>query len=666
MSHVHGGSDTPDNVYLQKVYWAFVGSAIGAATLANAINHVIAYQRHRDPSPTPSTPKSLLSKTIATTTALLREASNATPPPLHLHRYTLHFPPLGPTTLLLSNLTLTTILCFHKLNTYNQWSWETIGYRTGFITIAQLPLLFLLSGRTNILSLLTGTPYTTLLFYHRWCARTLWLTATFHMGFFFRSWARYNYILYQLKNEFYPKRGFAAWILLSAIVVFSARPVRRVSYEVFVLGHLVLFVGFLVALWLHATEEVKGWIWVSVGLVVFDRVVRYVWGAYVNLAVFHRRKKEGHALWMHQASFEALPGGVTRVSIVDPRVRWKVGQSMFLTCHAIAPLQSHPFTISSMPDDGRMEFLIRAEKGGTRRFLRYASKHVGNSGLGEVGGAGAGVVASGGKPRTVFLEGPYGSHRPLSQFDSVVLIAGGMGATFTVPLLRDLVARWKDEHAKEGLQRTVTKRIRFIWVTRSRVHLSWFGDHINSALETVEECRHAAPDTVREMGMSVYITGGEAEQTQAQPSEAYPPDATPSNIDSHNHEKLEQDISSLHSTTSTSIELKTYPNPPTTTGQKQHRRKETTDTEASVYQGPELVQPLHSSTLGIHPGRPQVRPLIRQVLEKAEGESAVVICGPASLSDEVRRSVVYLSDERAVHKGTGAQGIYLHVEGFGW
>jgi hypothetical protein len=71
----------------------------------------------------------------------------------------------------------------------------------------------------------------------------------------------------------------------------------------------------------------------------------------------------------------------------------------------------------------------------------------------------------------------------------------------------------------------------------------------------------------------------------------------------------------------------------------------------------------------IHPtivsGRPMPRTIIRKVLEKAEGESAVVVCGPRGLADDVRRSVVSLSDERAVHKGTGAQGIYLHVENFG-
>ena len=71
-----------------------------------------------------------------------------------------------------------------------------------------------------------------------------------------------------------------------------------------------------------------------------------------------------------------------------------------------------------------------------------------------------------------------------------------------------------------------------------------------------------------------------------------------------------------------------------------------------------------SQHLDLKTGRPPVRSIIRRVLEQADGESAVVACGPGGLQDDVRRSVVSLSDERAVHKGTGAQGIYLHVEGF--
>jgi hypothetical protein len=55
-----------------------------------------------------------------------------------------------------------------------------------------------------------------------------------------------------------------------------------------------------------------------------------------------------------------------------------------------------------------------------------------------------------------------------------------------------------------------------------------------------------------------------------------------------------------------------------------------------------------------------------ELLEQAEGETGIAVCGPLGLSSDVRMTVVRCSDERAVHKGTGAQGIYLHSECFGW
>lgn len=78
---------------------------------------------------------------------------------------------------------------------------------------------------------------------------------------------------------------------------------------------------------------------------------------------------------------------------------------------------------------------------------------------------------------------------------------------------------------------------------------------------------------------------------------------------------------------------------------------------------PQSTSPVHPSE-AVFTGRPQTRRLIRRFLEQALGESAVVICGPQGLMDSVRKSVVALSDERAAHKGTGAQGVYLHIEGF--
>ena len=65
-------------------------------------------------------------------------------------------------------------------------------------------------------------------------------------------------------------------------------------------------------------------------------------------------------------------------------------------------------------------------------------------------------------------------------------------------------------------------------------------------------------------------------------------------------------------------------------------------------------------------GRPDLKSLIWKLLDEANGETGVGVCGPLGLSTAVRTIVATASDTRGVHKGTGAEGIYLHVECFGW
>jgi hypothetical protein len=77
---------------------------------------------------------------------------------------------------------------------------------------------------------------------------------------------------------------------------------------------------------------------------------------------------------------------------------------MFLACHVVAPLSSHPFDIASFPSDGRIEFVVRAKRGATKKFFKYAEKACpnfpSNSSPQNVG-------------RSVLIDGCYATIRPL-------------------------------------------------------------------------------------------------------------------------------------------------------------------------------------------------------------------------------------------------------------
>ncbi len=86
------------------------------------------------------------------------------------------------------------------------------------------------------------------------------------------------------------------------------------------------------------------------------------------------------------------------------------------------------------------------------------------------------------------------------------------------------------------------------------------------------------------------------------------------------------------------------------------------DVEKSAVQRKRLSNASGDSHVYRSSTRPDIEAFIRGPVEETGGETSVVVCGGPSLVARVRNCVAALSDERAVHKGTGAQGIHLHVE----
>lgn len=718
------GDGVPGLFYLQQMYWAAVGAAIATATAVNIYNKALCRQRlatynasmKTQPDPTsrlmvanhghdtPAKPKTILTRGMATIMAIARElayASVSLPLP-RTWRWTT--PTLGRMLLVSAEFVLVMVLCFYKLDPNDEWQWEDIGYRIGFIALAQLPLVFLLAGKNNIIGFLIGSSYERLNWLHRWTARILFLTVTMHMGFWFVDWARYDYIKVKLTTDLITKRGFAAWCILLWIVLSSFAPIRRWNYEFFVIQHIVTIAGFAGAVYLHVPAEVKVWVWMPIGFAIFDRVVRALLVLYANLSVFHpKRDREG--FWACKATFEPLGPDMTRIIVNNPPINWSVGQHILLSCHTIAPFQSHPFTIASIPQDGKLEFLVKSKTGGTKRIFKHAQKH-------------QGLPLTNANPRAsyrapVVIEGPYGNTPPLRQFDSILLIAGSSGGTFIVPLMRDIVASWKS-HDSSQMSRdivrspggAVTRHIRFVWVVKSRDQFGWFAAQLTTVAQDVEQLRSGGHDI--QIEMSIYVTcdedlvaegKGPSQPACPAPVHGKPEERPVSEVMKVEDEKDKNGNVSLHSALSCSQseqDLEATGGPTATCccsttiedetnvskaderyqcqcGSKNPDSQETksnTDSSNSTGRSISPLNPEKSVGQSLHPainmlaGRPQSKHLIRKMAEQALGESAVVVCGPLGLVDDVRRHVVALSDERAVHKGSGAQGIYLHTEAF--
>ncbi|KAF2418004.1 ferric reductase [Tothia fuscella] len=715
MGSVSSGNGIPPLSEFPKIFFGLIGGLVAVAAIANLITIILYRQRlsaARNGLPTPSKPKSFFFRAFATTTAIMREFTSASMDPIRIWRFNIALPTVGRVALLTAYMIVLVVLCFVGFSdTLAQASMEDIGYRTGFVCIAQIPLLFLLAGKRNIIGFLTGLSYERMNWMHRWAARCLALTTTIHFGYWLGDWWPYGaFVGRKLTTDPITYRGLVAWCFLMWMVISSVAPIRGWSYEFFVVQHLVSFALFIGFVYIHTPAEVHIYIWIPVGLYFFDRVVRAGYVLYTNISFFHpKQRREGtmKGLWACKAELTPLSHNTTKITLRNPPVSWQPGQHVFVSCHSVLPLQSHPFTISSIPQDGKMEFFVKAEKGATRRLFAHAEKKH-NLPM---------TVDQSVELRTVAIEGPYGRIRPMRQFDSVILFAGSTGATFTMPLLRDIVAGWRNPTAQSSWLNpagVVTRHVRFVWVVKSKGQLSWFASHLSQVISDAASLR--SEGLAIDVEMSVYCTcdesfteehkmllsafessskekglvrgnvqedvqpisttsekdvlkrgdedGFSVQEKSSETSSMVAKPATKScgpNGECCCQTVLDEDDPTASNAAPCCCGAQAVPEADGNAGKAAIRTSGMSDSTDSPSVVDKMI--LHPS-IHVFAGRPTTRNIIRKSLEQARGESAVVVCGPEGLVDDVRNSVVRLSDERAVHKGTGAQGIYLHCECF--
>merc|ERR1711938_264519 len=106
--------------------------------------------------------------------------------------------------------------------------------------------------------------------------------------------------------------------------------------------------------------------------------------------------------------------GVVHVELdlLDGAFAFEAGQYCFLRVCRISDLEWHPFTLSGAPSDRRIQFDIKAmgaEGTFAARLRRLAEDRVDA------------------KTLDVAVEGPYGCAPLYSQYDAVLLVAGGIG-----------------------------------------------------------------------------------------------------------------------------------------------------------------------------------------------------------------------------------------------
>jgi len=303
---------------------------------------------------------------------------------------------------------------------------------------------------------------------------------------------------------------------------------------------------------------------------------------------------------------------VTKVCVKSMAIKnWTPGSHVFLAIPKFGLGQSHPATIASTPTShgGDLVFLLKGHKGFTSRILKSASSSSTSISVlpTKESTKNQTIVTD---SRIALIDGPYGKTTDFAAFDTALLISGSTGVTFTLPILLDIAAR-----AQKA--RLPVKRITFVWVVKNVSMSSWISGELTYAAEALSEA-----------GVELTI------QIHATCDEAFGGDKS-GDFDC----ACDKSAGPCCCITE------------------------------SVHEKGTVISRGTSSRLGCvtyESGRPDFYPLLVGLLGQAEGETGVAVCGPLGLSSTIRNTVARCSDERAVHKGTGAQGIFLHSECFGW
>lgn len=357
--------------------------------------------------------------------------------------------------------------------------------RVGVLAYALTPLSVLLASRESLLSLITGIPYQSFLFLHRWVGYIILIQSTVHT----LGWVIVEARLYQpqpatwnsLAAELYIQWGFAALGLLVLLWILATPwGIRLTGYEFFRKAHYVLamvYIGAIIGHW----EKLQCFLIPGILLWFFDRVGRMVRTALLHYQWLPSREGWGFesaqarvALWEDDKS-----GDVVRLDFEHMQQPWEVGQHFYLCFPEGSVWQSHPMTPLSLPvadSKGRVRhsYVIRAKKGETRKLAKIAAKK-----LAAVRNAAAQTDE---KTRRadqvttrVIMTGPYGVDiaSGVTADVNVLCIAGGTGITFVLPVLLKLVR----ERPRRG------RKVELVWAVRRDTDVEW----VEKELEEIKD-----------------------------------------------------------------------------------------------------------------------------------------------------------------------------------
>lgn len=322
--------------------------------------------------------------------------------------------------------------------------------RFGIVAVSQFPLHYALIMKHGYspLALLFRTSHESLNPFHRALGRVIFFLLYIHAGLYINYYLRVGLLTAKF-SQLVPLLGLVAFAALNLLGTTSLDKVRHWNYRVFFLLHMSIGLGIIPILFFHAP---------SLRFYVIEALVLF----FIDIAV--RRS----TFITEPTRISAIPdSNLLQLSVPIPTSLCKrfadaAGAHVFLSIPSSSrPTTSaafihefcfNPFTIATVAPDGQsLTLVLRVLSGPTSSSLnRLVALHKANP------------------PLTI--DGPYGGsssprlHNLARDYDRVLMIAGGVGATFVLPLYRK-VKRDVERHSKGN--------VRMVWSMRSLAEAAW-------------------------------------------------------------------------------------------------------------------------------------------------------------------------------------------------
>ncbi|KAJ5272601.1 hypothetical protein N7478_007726 [Penicillium angulare] len=299
--------------------------------------------------------------------------------------------------------------------------------------------------RFSPMIILFGTSHEQLILWHRTSGNIIMLFLLTH-GVLYLNYYIVSGTLIEHLQGLHASTGVIAVSLGAGLAGTSLDAIRKWSYRVFFLCHLTIGLGIMPILFFHASP-LRLYTIEALALFILDRILRRLDTVTEPVTITQIPHTDLMKIQVPIASsklsrFEFNPGQHVYVAMPSEKSS-KISKRLL----------SNPFTVAKVSSTG-ITLVLRALQGPTTQSLWLHARRFHSKPL-------------------LSIEGPYGC--PISipnlitNFDRILLVAGGIGATFTWPIYGALREQLEAESRDPD-------QLNFIWAVRSSAEASWISD----------------------------------------------------------------------------------------------------------------------------------------------------------------------------------------------